>query len=397
VSSAPVKFLNSLAQTLATMTLYASEHPSWARAVDLSFNQLRVLQQSDPRPRFSFLGTDVIYGGVPIHELAEWPWARRLAIAGVQRLEFAETVTREDYAAFLQDVLARLSGPGENGTQHAPRASGSRSIQFGAVGVRGDDGSAPIAAVILQRTPDYPLGEEAEAMSWVQNEAESKDRVPLVEAEAVARSLAVAMRGDSSVVIPLLRLRAAEQYNAVHSINTSILAMALAGALGLGDRDVHAFGMAGLLFDLGMAKLPREVLASATPLNEQERALVQRHPVDGACLILASDRNMDMAATVAYEHHVRPDGTGYPGFRYPRSCHFASRLVRICDVYDALRTTRPHRHGWTMEESLRYIEGGAGPKFDAEIAAAFILMMRRLAARMAIAESDAPDLAASRG
>ena len=73
--SAPVKFLSSLAQSLSTMMLYPREHPTWGRAVDGSFAHLIELQKENPNPQFSFIGTDVIYGQTPMHDMKDWPWA----------------------------------------------------------------------------------------------------------------------------------------------------------------------------------------------------------------------------------------------------------------------------------------------------------------------------------
>jgi hypothetical protein len=104
-----VRFLTSMAQALATMSLYAEGHPARARAAVASFDILRELQQADPRPSFSFLGSEVVYGQQAIRGLTDWEWALKLANVGVQRLEFGDMVERDAYVGFLEDVLARVS------------------------------------------------------------------------------------------------------------------------------------------------------------------------------------------------------------------------------------------------------------------------------------------------
>ena len=84
---------------------------------------------------------------------------------------------------------------------------------------------------------------------------------------------------------------------------------------------------------------------------------MNRHPVDGARLILQSDEDLDLAAVVAYEHHIMLNGGGYPALHYGRPCALASRLVHVCDVYDALRTKRPYRDAWRVREGLAYLDG----------------------------------------
>ena len=383
--NAPAGFLTSLAQSLSTMMLYPREHPTWQRAVDASFAQLGELQKENPEPAFSFIGSDVVYGQAPLHELKDWPWAQRLAEVGVQRLEFSADATRDEYEEFVADVLSRLVQVGSGAAiVHIDRSVGGRqAIRFGAVTVRqqqeslsGADGEGT-----EEGAPDGPalafqLEEEAEAAGFIYEQAATSDKVPVVEADAVVRSLSVAMKGSSAMIIPLLRLKASDPYNAIHAINVSVLVMALAEHLGLGGKDVHEFGMAALLHDLGMARVPRELASKPIELTENERRIVEKHPVDGARIILQSDKRMELGATVAYEHHLRPDGSGYPQGLFKRPMHFGSKIVRVCSVYNALRIERAHRAAYPAAQALLFIDERAGTDFDPEIGAAFTRMMR---------------------
>jgi putative nucleotidyltransferase with HDIG domain len=433
--SSPVKFLSSLAQSLSTMMLYPREHPTWARAVDASYQHLAELQTENPLPQFSFIGTDVIYGQAPMHDMKDWPWAEKLAGVGVQRLEFGVGVDREEYEEFLADVLKRIVQSGAEGTvrDRSSHASKRNSIKFGAVMVRdedeyeGEDGdgeagggqgamSGEPASARDGRTPGaragaagnggpgggrgrgrrrghggsgghtptddmalpFGLEEEAGAVTWMYEQVATADAVPLVEADAVVRSLTVAMKGSSAMIIPLLRLKASDPYNAIHSINVAVLTMALAEFLGLGSRDVHEFGMAALLHDLGMARIPRDLLLKPIELTVEERTVIERHTVEGARIILSSDRRQELAACVAYEHHLRPDGSGYPQRLFRRPTHYASKLVRVCSVYNALRIERAHRQPYPPGRALVFIDERAGREFETDIATSFTRMMRRL-------------------
>ncbi len=177
------------------------------------------------------------------------------------------------------------------------------------------------------------------------------------------------------MVLPLLRMRQFDEYTTTHALNVSVLAMALAEWLGVGARDARAFGMAGLLHDLGKVKIPVEVLNKPGKFDEREREIMKQHPVEGARLIIAREESLAVAAVVAYEHHIMIDGGGYPTFKYPRKCHYASKIVHVCDVYDALRTKRPYRDPWPSSKVLAYVEERSGIEFEGEIAHAFTRMM----------------------
>ena len=368
------------------MMLYPREHPTWQRAVDASFGQLQELQKENPAPSYSFIGNDVVYGDAPLHELKDWPWSQRLSEVGVQRLEFADDVTRDEFEEFVADVLTRLVQIGSgNAVMPADRSPhGRQSIRFGTVTVRereapvltGPEDEAEAAAGDAPALP-FQLEEEAGAATYIYEQAQTSDKVELVEADAVVRSLSVAMKGSSAMIIPLLRLKASDPYNAIHAINVSVLVMALAEFLGLGGKDVHEFGMAALLHDLGMARVPRELVAKPIELTDDERKVVERHPVDGARIILQSDKRMELGATVAYEHHLKPDGSGYPQGLFKRPIHFGSKLIRVCSVYNALRIERAHRAAYPAAQALLFIDERVGRDFDPEIAPAFTRMMRK--------------------
>jgi putative nucleotidyltransferase with HDIG domain len=378
----PFKFLTSFAQALSTMALYGDKHPARERAVDRSFAALRDLQASDPKPQFSFLGEETVYGQISLRDLRDWEWAIRLADAGVQRLEFEPDVTREEYEEFLEQVLARLTLTAIDSAE--ARTTRPGAIKFGAIGVRGETKSLSdiVDAKVPVATIAFSLEEEAAAVQWMHGEVGERGMLPLAEAEAVVRSLSLAMHGEQRMLMPLLDLRAYDEYTTTHSLNVSVLTMALAEYMGLSARDVRTFGVAGLLHDLGKVRVPQDILNKPGKLTDEERAVMQRHPVDGAKIILTSDRELDLAAAVAYEHHIMIDGGGYPHCHFHRSCHPASVLVHVCDVYDALRTNRPYRAAWESARVLGYIEERAGSEFDPEVARKFVTMMKELEDRV---------------
>ncbi len=157
-------------------------------------------------------------------------------------------------------------------------------------------------------------------MSWVHQEVSDGKSIPLLEAYGVVRSLSLAMHGGQAMVMPLLQLKEFDQYTTTHSMNVSVLTMALGEFLGMAPAAVRGFGLAGLLHDLGKVRIPKEILSKPGKLTPEERAVVEAHPADGARMILEGDEPLDLAAVVAYEHHRCHDGGGYPHVHYPRDC-----------------------------------------------------------------------------
>jgi len=376
--SEPVRFLVSFGKAVSTMALYNNGHPSRERAVDHSYQCLLDLQRFDPHPRFSFLGEETIYGDTALRELGEWEWGIRLAEAGVQRIELDSTVSREEYEEFLEQMMARITLSFIDSAQ--VRQTRSVGIKVGALGIKGDSGELPqsLEVDVPIARMSYSLGEEAESIRSMHRDVQDRGKFPLAEAEAVVRSLSMAMHGDQEMILPLLQLREFDEYTTTHSLNVSVLTMALAESIGLSSDDVRTFGIAGLLHDLGKVNIPPDILNKPGKLTDEERVIIQNHPTDGARLILESGRRLDLAAAVAHEHHIMINGHGYPKCHYPRDCHKASKLIHVCDVYDALRTRRPYREAWESQRVLAYIEERAGSEFEPEAATAFVTMMKRI-------------------
>src|ERR1043166_3962389 len=299
--SEPARFLLSFAKALSTMALYSEGHPARESAIDISFQNLRDLQASDIKPEFSFLGEETVYRDLAMREMRDWEWAGRLADAGVQRLEFAADGERDEFEGFLEEVLARLTLAWVDTSE--ARTGRASSIKFGAIGIRGENQAEQeaIDAPTATATIKYWMGEEVEAIQWVHREVKEHAQLPLIEAETVVRSLAVAMHGESELVLPLLQLKEFDEYTTTHSLNVSVLTMALAEYVGLDATDVRTVGVAGLLHDLGKVRVPTEILNKPGKLSDEERTIMQRHTVEGAKMIITSDRDLDLASAVAYE------------------------------------------------------------------------------------------------
>jgi putative nucleotidyltransferase with HDIG domain len=385
--SDPAGFLNAFAQALAIMTLYPQGHPSREKAIDAAYQLLDGLAGGDAAPAFTFFEDEVVYGREPLRDLREWTWSRRLVSAGIQRLEFERKVSRDEFESFLDEVLARLTLSAIDTSER--RQTRSLGVRFGAVGIQGQSEKCDSVEAPQLATLNLTLGEEAETVRWLQREVQSNGAIPLIEAEAVVRSLSIAMHSDRHMILPLLQLKDFDQYTTTHSLNVAVLAMGLAEHLGCSAAEVRAYGVAGLLHDIGKIRIPLDVLTKPGKLSDAERAIMNRHPVEGARIILQSDQELDLAAIVAYEHHIMLNGGGYPAMHYGRACALASRLVHVCDVYDALRTKRPYRDAWESEKVLAYLTERAGTEFDPDLVNAFIRMLRKGEAQVTVLHGEA--------
>ncbi|WP_460164728.1 HD domain-containing phosphohydrolase [Sessilibacter sp. MAH1] len=143
-------------------------------------------------------------------------------------------------------------------------------------------------------------------------------------------------------------------------------------AMGLSDDECDLLEQASPLHDLGNIELPDEVLYKSGPMTSDDITLLRSHVNIGARLLASQDGQiMQMAATIAQTHHERWDGTGYPSGLKGKEIPLCSRIVAVCDVFDALTSNRPYRPGWRVSKALEYLKSNAGRLFDPDVVNSF--------------------------
>jgi HD-GYP domain-containing protein (c-di-GMP phosphodiesterase class II) len=181
---------------------------------------------------------------------------------------------------------------------------------------------------------------------------------------------------DPAQALLLTTVKSHDEYTYHHMINVCVLSLALGHAIGLPREQVIDLGIGALLHDVGKVKVPKEILQSDGPLNEEQWRLVQQHPVDGAGLILTTSGDvLHPAVTVVLEHHAAYDASGYPTLRGRRQPTLPSRLVQVVDCFDAVTSTRPYRKAEERRQALAILQAGAGRGFDPRVVRAFVRMM----------------------
>lgn len=368
MSTAAVGFLTALGRQLSIMSLYKPGHPVRVEGIDRLMAELTMLLRGNAFPAFTFLDGDVVYEGHVLSELRHWEWSLKLGEVGIERLELSPGTTREALEGFLEEAHARMALEGAGASYR--EMDGQSEIRFGGATVEPDEEDDVIPDDLT-----LSLEEEAEVIQWLHGEVSVRGMVPADEAAAVVKLLSVAMHSERDVVVPLVQLKSVDQYTTTHSINVACLSMALAEHLNFVSTDVRAIGEAALLHDVGKTRIPLEILNKEGKLTEAEWKVIQSHTVEGARILLASGSGMELAATVAYEHHLSFNGEGYPELTFPRQTHEVSRLVQVCDVYDALRTRRPFRPPWPAARTMKFLEEKAGTHLDPGYVESFLNMI----------------------
>ncbi len=174
----------------------------------------------------------------------------------------------------------------------------------------------------------------------------------------------------------LSTVKSHDEYTFFHSVNVCILSLAVGQMVGV-DRDILVpAGVGAVLHDIGKVAVSPSTLNYPGRLSDEQWKEITVHPQEGALAILAAGGpGSEIAANVAFEHHARFDGTGYPGIRRGGIPHVYSRLVQVVDTYDAITSRRSYRRAESPSRALQILLEGAGSAWDPDLVRSFIRMM----------------------
>ena len=127
--------------------------------------------------------------------------------------------------------------------------------------------------------------------------------------------------------------------------------------MGLSGDFVDVISYSAQMHDVGKIKIPNSIILKEGPLNKEEMELMMMHPVFGE-QILGDSPRLQIAREIALAHHENWDGSGYPSGIESEKIPLAGRIVKVADVYDALRSKRSYKHPLSHLEALRIFKDG---------------------------------------
>jgi putative nucleotidyltransferase with HDIG domain len=154
-----------------------------------------------------------------------------------------------------------------------------------------------------------------------------------------------------------------DTYTAGHTFRVTMYALKLAEELRLKPEQLRAIVQGGLIHDVGKIRVPDAVLNKPGKLLPEERALIEKHPVDGYNMC----RNLGFLKeelSIIRSHHEKWDGSGYPDRLKGTDIPYFARIAAVADVYDALTSDRAYRKAWTHSEAMKYLIENKGSHFD---------------------------------
>lgn len=164
-------------------------------------------------------------------------------------------------------------------------------------------------------------------------------------------------------------IRVVNDYIFGHSVNVSVIAVKIGLHMGYNQLKLSELALGALFHDIGMTKVSAEILGRIGGLSREELKEIESHPKVGYDLLKQCPDFSAVSAHIAYQHHERYNGSGYPRKMSGTDIHEYARITAIADVFDAMTTEKIYRHAKSVPETLKYIKDQKGIEFDSVIVA----------------------------
>jgi HD-GYP domain-containing protein (c-di-GMP phosphodiesterase class II) len=184
----------------------------------------------------------------------------------------------------------------------------------------------------------------------------------------------------------MVRLAEKDAYTEGHTRRVALRAVLVGEALGLSAGRLRNLAMGGLLHDMGKLSVPNAILQKPGPLDNGEFSVIKRHPEWGNQLIAELGGFPEGVRRLVLDHHERLDGGGYPRGRQVDDLDLETRILTVCDVYDALISERVYREAWSTERALGLLRKDIGAAFDPDC----VVMLEKLLAHTGQAQAAKP-------
>jgi HD-GYP domain-containing protein (c-di-GMP phosphodiesterase class II) len=343
------KVLSSLVAAMSNCSLYTSEHPA---VEEFSARALENMEELFEEGSFTLtlLANTLMYNNIPITDKNPpiAAFIRKMILRCIEKCIINKGLTVDELKSFVASLVSREG-----------KVVSTAHIQVGIIEVRLKD----------------ELSQDDNILRLVRifEDVKKSGEIEIHELENIVSGFILAMQRESSIFQLLGNFRNQSEYTLNHSLNVSVLSMFQAESLGIEGEKLHDIGLAGLLHDVGKLFISKEILEKEDKLTEHDWQTIKLHPIKGALYLSKIPELPKIVPVVAFEHHMKYDGSGYP--KYLRTAvrqHLISSLVAIADFYDALRSHRAYRPAVSDKDILPIMKQSAGKYFNVQLVENFI-------------------------
>lgn len=190
--------------------------------------------------------------------------------------------------------------------------------------------------------------------------------VPLTSLFSIAEMMLLSLVKEKEILIKVMDPDYSGDYLANHALNVAFLSCEIGKGMELSYRELCELGVAALVHDIGMLKIDRALYMKKEGLTQQERAIIEEHPKLGYQHFEKCKKDVPWLLRVILEEHKREQGNGYPD-EVMGEQHLYSKIVGICDSFEALTHARPFRKAFHPADAMKVLMAGKGITFASDL------------------------------
>ncbi len=359
------ELVRRLAAAIRASQLYAATHPLVTKSGTGLTELLTSMLGNVPSLTIGIVGDDLVVADTPIPNAVDnlGELMRRLRQSKIERIVFDRGIAAVELATLVRAIAAGDTGAMEELSRLPHIRVGRLQVEERVEGV-GD-------MATFRRL--YDDASKVAGSLWESAAVEGKPDADA--ARGIVDSLAQAVAQNRTALLALTALKNYDNYTFTHMVNVSILTMGQARGLGIEGTQLREFGLAALMHDIGKVRTPSEILNKPGKLTDTEFEILKRHTVDGAEILKNTPEIPALAPIVAFEHHLRNDGSGYPSGAIRHKLNLGTTLAGISDVYDAMRSQRVYQQAHPSDRILTVLQRNDGKQFDPHLVRRFVQLV----------------------
>lgn len=356
---------------LKVRTLYPAGHPAIMQQVERSYILISDVLREHKSLMLAMVDDVFIIQDEPNYEASEYlgDFLRMFKEKKVERVTFHEGLEKSEMDSFYEILAAPIG-----------------EIRATAGGLQEVFDSRGLIHIVLERLEkekrDIDMlarkiySDALDVMEHVITEVRLGNLPKVDKAQEVISEMVGVVLEDKNAILGLTMIKGYDNYLFNHSVNVSILSVALGEALGLPESTLNDLGIGALLHDIGKINTPEEIVTKPGKLDETEWEVMQKHPLLGHEILNSMKDIHKISADIAYEHHLHYDKSdGYPFDAIGRETNPCSQIVTVADIYDAITTLRPYKDVIDPTEGISIMKRLIGKTLNPEYFKSFVTML----------------------
>jgi putative nucleotidyltransferase with HDIG domain len=339
------------------MSLYPPNHPAIRKPMVQLADRFGDLLKQRERLALGIVEEVVVFEGTPFYDtqVSMRELLQRLQARGLHALEFRAGLTEEELVQFCAILVQDPEEVKAQGTGDSLR---NRGIVH-----------------IVAKDAHEVYHQAVDAVSEVLQETRMGNIPRVQRLKEVVDDLTRLILQDLPALVALTLIKNYDNYLFNHSVNVSVLSLALAQALKVDKNDLNAIALAGMLHDVGKTLTPLVITQKPGTLTEEEWEVMRQHPLRSAEIVSQIKDVNELCVRIVREHHISFDRKGYPLLADGEQVHPYSKIVTVADCYDAITTLRPYQKPFPPREAMRMLENLAGRVIDPKYFQEFVKVL----------------------